>query len=414
MADGRCLTGRVMELMVWALLCLTCVSAETLSPLASAFRIMVVPSDLDRSIQVVKPNQKVAVQRNSSFDLSCYTSAQTLDVTFKKWLPTFNVSQIEMAWFRDGRPFHRSPNALVTGWLNDELREDYQIHFDQFTAQDGGDYECHVTLGPFKLTINATIGLAPYLVMKPAPYEYAAKGSNLALQCQAFGYPQPQVSWWNMKTNQVVAKHNHLFVLNLRRKHSGMYKCVARNSVGETSAVTSLTVTEPLRWVGKSAPIVSSKLGDLAALECHAKGFPSPSVQWTFTPTLSCSNDAQQQQQPELVKPQAIPLNATGWRLAISQVTKRDLGVYKCVVESRPTCCPTVTAQPALQMKTCLSIDPAAVGSGEVHKDNALATGPTQSISGLDYSSAAHHDSYGTTVLILTLSMCTVVWTMLR
>ena len=65
--------------------------------------------------------------------------------------------------------------------------------------------------------------------------------------CQAEGYPPPKLTWIRLVSPLPVGKtdvtEGNLTIMNLRPMDSGLYQCVATNSMGTKKATMNLVVT---------------------------------------------------------------------------------------------------------------------------------------------------------------------------
>ena len=67
--------------------------------------------------------------------------------------------------------------------------------------------------------------------------------------CQAEGYPPPKLTWTRLVTPLPAfteVKEGKLTIRNLRPVDSGLYQCVATNSLGTKKATMNLVVTAGL------------------------------------------------------------------------------------------------------------------------------------------------------------------------
>jgi len=80
-------------------------------------------------------------------------------------------------------------------------------------------------------------------------------GENLRITCQALGKPEPEVYWYRTRPGQSTSSglpgggggpggHATLVIENLVESDSGIFTCVARNVVGQTSANFTLHVED--------------------------------------------------------------------------------------------------------------------------------------------------------------------------
>ena len=79
-----------------------------------------------------------------------------------------------------------------------------------------------------------------------------AEGYNITLTCNAFGNPEPNVSWTVIGSHMDISNNPRIsfsqekktmIIMNVTRTDSGEYRCMATNSLGDaTSHVATLDV----------------------------------------------------------------------------------------------------------------------------------------------------------------------------
>lgn len=94
---------------------------------------------------------------------------------------------------------------------------------------------------------------APHITLKPS-LKQDSTGKNLTIQCQIQASPKPEVNW--LRENKPISNTNktkmriesnrgdyhtlYLDIFDLNVEDSGQYKVIAKNTLGEVSAVISL------------------------------------------------------------------------------------------------------------------------------------------------------------------------------
>ncbi|XP_063932401.1 cell adhesion molecule Dscam1 isoform X11 [Zophobas morio] len=149
------------------------------------------------------------------------------------------------------------------------------------------------------------------------------KGNDLAMLCQAQGYPTPAFRWYkfvegttrkqavtlNDRVKQVAGT---LIIREARVEDSGKYLCVVNNSVGGESVETVLTVTAPLK--AKIEPQVQTiDFGRPAVFTCNFEGNPIKTISWLKD---------------------GHPIDHTDAVLRIESVRKEDKGMYQCFIRN--------------------------------------------------------------------------------
>ena len=58
------------------------------------------------------------------------------------------------------------------------------------------------------------------------------EGDDVTLECNATGNPVPSIGWIMESTGIVVSINSILILSNISRNASGVYQCIAMNSIG--------------------------------------------------------------------------------------------------------------------------------------------------------------------------------------
>ncbi|CAH3161370.1 unnamed protein product [Pocillopora meandrina] len=117
------------------------------------------------------------------------------------------------------------------------------------------------------------------------------EGSNLQLTCEAFGKPEPNITWTKEKTgNQgntgVLQEGKVLTIKKISRNASGTFNCAASNGFGEVDSQTvHVNVTYPPKIV-KFQTDYFVGVQKSVTLNCEAEGNPPPTFTW-----IPCDSD---------------------------------------------------------------------------------------------------------------------------
>ena len=86
----------------------------------------------------------------------------------------------------------------------------------------------------------------PIFTKKPSSLVSKMESATIQETCQAEGYPPPKLTWIRLVSPLPVGKtdvkEGNLTIMNLRPVDSGLYQCVATNSVGSKKATMNLFV----------------------------------------------------------------------------------------------------------------------------------------------------------------------------
>ncbi|NXY61032.1 HMCN1 protein, partial [Callaeas wilsoni] len=191
-------------------------------------------------------------------------------------------------------------------------------------VEDAGTYMCvaqnpaGTALGKIKLKVQ----VPP--VIKSHMEEYVvAIDQSVTLQCEAEGYPGPEVSWH--KDGQQITESMRrrilstgaLQILFVQPGDSGRYTCTAANPAGSSTSSTELTVHIPPRIRNTDAQYVVME-NSQAVLSCVAEGIPTPTINWRKGNTLL---------RDTVGKYQTVP----GGDLILDNVVPEDSGSYSCI-----------------------------------------------------------------------------------
>ena len=240
-------------------------------------------------------------------------------------------------WFKNGREVTLSRRIKA-----DIIGDMCQLSIAETQMDDTGDYKCVVKneLGSAacecELTVTKPLA-APEFKLK-LKNVHVNEGEQAQFHAKAVGNPKPKIEWFH-GTQEIVNEgrftitsgetdeESCLLIDDLTIDDSGIYKCVASNSVGKTTCRGELEVSEQLRapeFVDNliDAPI-NVKEGEELSLPVIVNGNPLPDVQWY---------------KDELVMRKSSNVSILSSRdkrsLQIYSAKPADSGVYKCVAKN--------------------------------------------------------------------------------
>ncbi|KAM5331532.1 hemicentin-2 [Glossophaga mutica] len=198
---------------------------------------------------------------------------------------------------------------------------------------DGGDYECQATNEAGSATRRAKL----VVYVPPSIREDGRRanvsgmaGQSLTLECDANGFPAPEIVWF--KDGQPIpSAGSHRLLDGARALHfpgvqegdSGLYSCRAENQAGTAQRDFELLVLVPPSVLGAgAAQEVQGLAGAEVELECRTSGVPAPQVEWT------------KDRQPVLPGDPHVQLQEDGQVLRIPSSHLGDEGRYQCVAFS--------------------------------------------------------------------------------
>ncbi|KAL1245348.1 Muscle M-line assembly protein [Trichinella spiralis] len=324
---------------------------------------------------VIKVTETVTEQKSPEH-IKPYLVQALKSITVTDSLPTefccaFEPSRdINIVWYKDGQQVKRTPRVEM-------LRQDSQcmLLISETRASDAGEYRCQATNAAGKADTRCYLTVQP-LIKTPSipqpvyqPPHFVQKISNqtiidggrIMFQVRAVGMPTPDIFWYKDgmpvtadRSIQILKDESgwHRLVIDpVSKHHMGVYKVVAKNSVGEASCDASLQVndrpmqlsqtmtktstvtcleTHSITTKISSPPTILRPLQDVyqsvggcVILECVAVGTPKPKATWLF-------ND-------EPIKADQwheISTSGDKYTLRVSGLKPDQFGKYKLVVEN--------------------------------------------------------------------------------
>nr|XP_025973471.1 neuronal cell adhesion molecule isoform X18 [Dromaius novaehollandiae] len=149
------------------------------------------------------------------------------------------------------------------------------------------------------------------------------RGNVLLLECIAAGLPTPVIRWikegGELPANRTFFENfkKTLKIIDVSEADSGNYKCIARNILGSTHHVISVTVKAAPYWITAPRNLVLSP-GEDGTLICRANGNPKPHISWLTNGV------------PIAIAPEDPSRKVDGDTIIFSDVQERSSAVYQC------------------------------------------------------------------------------------
>ncbi|XP_031778282.1 basement membrane-specific heparan sulfate proteoglycan core protein isoform X4 [Nasonia vitripennis] len=166
----------------------------------------------------------------------------------------------------------------------------------------------------------------PVLQLHPMESQTVLEGGTADFHCRAIaGIPSPEIKW-SRQDNRPLSPDSQIYpggmlrINNVTSSDAGSYVCVAENSVGVTSATTSLKVHSfPSIRISPQSGVLNLRSGEKLHLICSAIGYPQPVVSW--------SKDHNEEPVIDPYKSSKFGPSAT---IDINSVSREDEGTYVC------------------------------------------------------------------------------------
>ncbi|XP_068706582.1 uncharacterized protein [Montipora foliosa] len=184
-----------------------------------------------------------------------------------------------------------NPKPRVT-WLRSDrswthrfrYQSDGKLEGCHVTLGDAGKYTCVAEnlLGSMNKSAILTVEAAPRVQLVPGP-THAKTSQNVTLpRCRVTGFPVPVVTWRKLSgvlsRQRAVYGKGSLTVVGAMEIDTGPYQCKAKNDLGEASAVTTLVVWPPPKFITKPPRAVTKLTNETLLTNCYATA--QASISW--------------------------------------------------------------------------------------------------------------------------------------
>ncbi|CAH1270966.1 HMCN1 [Branchiostoma lanceolatum] len=260
----------------------------------------------------------VTVTLNNSVTLDCLVSG---------------IPRPSVRWLKNGEDVQIGDEVILRN-SGDTL------HIPRSGLQDEGVYMCVASniVGEDTQSWAVTVWVPPsisdsqnMITLKPLESE------DVSLACRATGVPAPVFVWlknghsWPVGDSRVTTEvettiqsggqssvSNYLTIRRVKVGDTAIYKCIARNSAGESHKAFNISVIVKPQISGPEPPTpVIVQVGMSLSLECISNGVPPPMVQWRKDSALLSSDGR-------------LTLLSRGQLLNINTAIQNDQGLYTC------------------------------------------------------------------------------------
>ncbi|XP_076348907.1 follistatin-related protein 5-like isoform X2 [Tachypleus tridentatus] len=197
--------------------------------------------------------------------------------------------------------------------LFDDPNEDGKLNINEFYLAFSKLYSVSVVSLDKSLEINHVM---------------ASVGDNVEIKCDVSGTPPPPIVWRRNDLDLSILNEEEikvfvdgsLYLTNVQLVHGGNYTCHAQRNrdVYQTHILHVHTLPE----VHVIPKLQSRAPGELAEMECHVTGVPTPNVSWL-------KNDDELR-----VRVNKYTVVGNGTALMVGKITYSDTGAYMCVASN--------------------------------------------------------------------------------
>ncbi|XP_027868419.1 hemicentin-1-like [Xiphophorus couchianus] len=262
------------------------------------------------TITIIAPIKNVQIDTPTSDALEGYSYNLTCNVT---------ETVDNIYWMKNGEQLHPDSSTVFS-------MDNKTVMFMPVDRYDAGDYECMAMNAVGNLTSSAYMLLVNFGPDKPkidGP-NFGEEGRNAVFNCSAASMPPSTYSWWF--NDSMMADTSEFTAGPLSFNMSGLYTCMAHNSVTGKNSTTStmLTVIEAINSVmiqSNSTPISNENF----TLTCHVVG-PYDALYW-MKDDMKLNLNASDPASSMYITEEKV--------LHFTPLTTQSNGTYQCVATNR-------------------------------------------------------------------------------
>ncbi|XP_065214179.1 peroxidasin [Planococcus citri] len=256
----------------------------------------------------------VAIRENESVQIDCILSENP---------------NVHLAWLKNNIMV---PDNYTTSKVSETGSFIFSLHLNQAQLDDSGRYHCMSTepsttiYGSSEVIVDA----APEIIRFSRNLAVGS-GSIVELECIAKGHPIPLFTWFKdgrsvVPNSRITFKENKniLKIENVLESDTGMYTCLAQNTIGSVERNMELRVKNR----GSRVPRIVIKPFDIdvpqfssVEIPCKVDGEPKPHILWL------------KNNEPIVEDRIKFRMNNIG-SLRIYNVSLIDSGVYECIAKN--------------------------------------------------------------------------------
>ncbi|CAH3163905.1 unnamed protein product [Pocillopora meandrina] len=239
-------------------------------------------------------------------------------------------SSLKISWEKNGSGINPSEDLRIL-----LSRDNVQLTIVNVSRKDNGAYQCVASNEVGVATANAALVNVQFgpEISEPPIDNTKMEGQTVVFSCLVAGYPTPAVAWTkngvklnvtaNLRLSVSSKDGNHtLNITDVQKSDAGQYRCVAKNSL-QTSESSPSTLTVQLTPAIETHPQADLvKEGENLTLFCNATG-SSLTISWTKNGSAI---------NPD--KDVWMRLSTDNEQLAITNVSRKDNGAYRCVASN--------------------------------------------------------------------------------
>ncbi|XP_075981849.1 hemicentin-1-like isoform X2 [Anticarsia gemmatalis] len=187
----------------------------------------------------------------------------------------------KVKWLQNGKELHNTKDMLITS---------NGLKFTSISLSSKGKYTCKAEneVGSSEKEVPVDVYGPVDITVPKETTIITTVGLNVALLCEANGYPTPEIEWTynsfddKLGTVDLPSKSAALVIPTVQLKDQGIYLCEAKNEFGSKYLMYNVTVYDPPEIQTVLPKTLTYVKGEKTVLiACQASGNPTPTIKWT-------------------------------------------------------------------------------------------------------------------------------------
>ncbi|XP_054714660.1 lachesin-like [Uloborus diversus] len=219
----------------------------------------------------------------------------------------------------------------------------WNLHIKEVDKKDRGYYMCQINTQPMVSERGYLDVMVPPTIIesRTSSDTVVEEQKRVSLRCEAYGYPQPKVTWRREDGNKIHlgsyggrkftalrVEGEYLNISQVSREDMGAYLCIAANGVPPSVSKRIMLQVNFRPKIRVPRQLIGAATGVDVVLECKLEASPTPLTSWIRHDGLMLLNN----------KKYHLEEDRDGYkihmRIRIGNLRENDFGSYKCVAKN--------------------------------------------------------------------------------